>query len=1040
MPCPSDEQLRNLLADRLAGPEAEAIESHIEACAPCQRALESMTSTDGIGEDKPSWLPSDGSSLLSDAAAATWQGESGGDFLRRLENTPPPAAYSVPSTPEAGSASTLTPPGNGGHAREWPVVAGYQILRELGRGGMGVVYLAWQTKLNRHVALKMILAGAHAGQEQLERFRVEAESVARLQHPNIVQIHEVGEQDGRPYFSLEYVDGISLPQKLVGTPQPPREAAEVIHTLALAVHYAHQRGVVHRDLKPANILLQGNLYSESRQRDKETRRQGESAADSVSLPGSTPKITDFGLAKRLDMDSGQTRSGDIIGTPSYMAPEQAAGKTQIIGPVVDVYALGAILYEMLTGRPPFRAETPVETLRQVVGEEPVRPTRLQPKVPRDLETICLQCLQKQPERRYATAAALADDLQRFLRGEPISARPTPWWEVAAKWAKRRPALAGLVAVSILAALSLAVGGLWYNAHLQAALLDAREQRDKAADRFQMAREAVDQFHTKVSESPELKAKGTERLRTQLLETALRFYQRFVQEEGGAEVQAERGRAYYRLAALYGETGRNKEAEDAYQHALQIFRSLAAANPDVPEFQLNLADGYNELHRVYLISARTQEAETALEQALELTKRLAENHPADQKYQRTVGVCYRNLSNLYTQTGRPQLAERAIKEAQTVLERLSGDAPDVQELLAQTYHALGVLYHTTNRRNLAEEPYARALALRKSLVKTRPDCQPDLLRSYRALGTLYIETERYPEAEKIHKEALAICKELAASHPTMPDYQKLLAGTYEELGNVYLETGPYDRAETNYRQALDIQRSLASANPDVLDNTAELGFTCANLGMLMTKVGKRETALKWFDEALEALESVLKKEPRHTDAQHGLGLAYSQRAVIASDLGRYQEVVSNLDRALQLDSEEDKLSLRVRRARALAYLHEYARAVAEANQVAKGGFAGGNAFYDLACLYSVASAAAREDTRMPASERDRLAGEYTRQAIEYLRKAKEAGLFKDQKWIEAVKKDTDFDPIRTGAGFKDVLTELQRQSKTPASSITKPPER
>jgi tRNA A-37 threonylcarbamoyl transferase component Bud32 len=315
-----------------------------------------------------------------------------------------------------------------------PRVPGYEILSELGRGGMGVVYKARQTRLKRLVALKMILAGSHAGDAARGRFQTEAQAIAALQHPNIVQVHEVGEHEGKPFFSLEFCGGGSLERKLRGTPLPPREAAQLVETLARAVHAAHTHQIVHRDLKPANVLL---------------------AEDGA------PKITDFGLAKKLD-EAGQTQSGAIMGTPSYMAPEQAGGKTSDIGPAADVYALGAILYECLTGRPPFKAANVMETLRQVLSDEPVSPRQLQSQTSRDLETICLKCLHKEAGKRYASAAALADDLRRYLNGEPIMARPVSRVERAAKWARRRPMItallflsAGLLALSALVAL---IGG------------------------------------------------------------------------------------------------------------------------------------------------------------------------------------------------------------------------------------------------------------------------------------------------------------------------------------------------------------------------------------------------------------------------------------------------------------------------------------------------------------------------------------------------------------------------------------------------------
>ncbi len=317
-----------------------------------------------------------------------------------------------------------------------PVVPGYEILEELGRGGMGVVYKARQLRLNRLVALKMILAGEYAGTDAVERFLAEAEIVARLRHPNIVQIHAIADFDGRPYVELEYVEGGSLALRLDGTPWPPRAAARLVASLASALAEAHRMGIVHRDLKPANILMTDD---------------------------GTPKITDFGLAKADDKDLGLTKTNSILGSPSYMAPEQAEGGAKNVGPTADIYALGANLYELLTGRPPFVGPTVLATLELVKNAEPVSPRQLQPGVSADLETICLKCLRKEPQRRYESADALAEDLGRYLGGEPILARPTPRWERAWKWVRRRPSTAALIVVSALSILSAAGGGLWYRA-------------------------------------------------------------------------------------------------------------------------------------------------------------------------------------------------------------------------------------------------------------------------------------------------------------------------------------------------------------------------------------------------------------------------------------------------------------------------------------------------------------------------------------------------------------------------------------------------
>jgi mono/diheme cytochrome c family protein len=301
-----------------------------------------------------------------------------------------------------------------------PTVPGHELLEVLDHGGMGIVYKARQVALKRVVAVKTILVGLHAGTQARARFRAEAEAVARLQHPNIVHIYEVGDVEGRPYFSMEFVEGGSLARRLADGPLSPAQAAELLSTLADAVHYAHQRGVIHRDLKPSNVLL----------------------ADGV------PKLADFGLAKRLDGATRHTQSGAILGTPAYMAPEQADGKAREVGPGADVYALGAILYETLTGRPPFVGESLLDTVLQVLNTEPLPPTRRRADVPRSLEAICLKCLAKQAEQRYASAAELSEDLRRFLAGRPVQARRARW-HLGVRWLWRRPVLPVLVLAAAL---------------------------------------------------------------------------------------------------------------------------------------------------------------------------------------------------------------------------------------------------------------------------------------------------------------------------------------------------------------------------------------------------------------------------------------------------------------------------------------------------------------------------------------------------------------------------------------------------------------
>ncbi|MGH7173210.1 MAG: protein kinase domain-containing protein [Gemmataceae bacterium] len=419
--CFSEEQLREFTLGELPE-EAEAeVVAHLEMCPDCENAVRRL---DGLIDP----------------------------VIRSLRH-----ALAVPTT-------TLTLP----HAAPATIdlasdaqprrVAGYEILGELGRGGMSVVYKARQPGPNRLVALKMILSGAHASTEQRTRFLREADAIARLQHVNVVQVYEVGEHEGLPFLSLELLNGGNLEQKCAGLPQPPREAAALVEVLARAVHYAHGQGIVHRDLKPSNILL---------------TEQGE------------PKISDFGLAKQAQVEL--TATGALLGSPPYMAPEQAVGDKRAVGPLTDVYGLGTILYECLTGHPPFQGTTTAETLLQVCSQEPVAPILLQGKTPRDLNTICLKCLSKEPQRRFASAAELADDLRRFLDGRPILARPAGVGERAWRWARRNPSWAVALVLLMLTAVTAVVASV----NLAEALADSKHAHDqtKNAERTARSREA-----------------------------------------------------------------------------------------------------------------------------------------------------------------------------------------------------------------------------------------------------------------------------------------------------------------------------------------------------------------------------------------------------------------------------------------------------------------------------------------------------------------------------------------------------------------------
>jgi serine/threonine protein kinase len=560
------------------------------------------------------------------------------------------------------------------------LIPGYEMVKELGRGGMGVVYLARQSSLNRQVALKMVLAGQHASSSDLARFKTEAEAVAQLQHPHIVQVIETGEHQGTPWFSMEYVSGGSLDKRLQGRPLPPREAARITSMIAEAVAHAHARGVLHRDLKPANILVQDvEAHSSSVDSSVKPVRTVPSKGNTVVLDGiATPtgsgsqtpvtlKVTDFGLAKQLDdgrtLAGTKTQAGTVMGSPSYMAPEQASGDTAALGPTVDVYALGALLYELLTGRPPFRASTAWDTITQVLKDEPVPPTRLMPRLPRDIETICLKCLAKDPKKRYASVSELDADIQRFLRDEPIHARPIAWWERTWKAAKRRPTLAGLivtaiVAVGIIIAL-ISIG----NAKLLEERIAAEDARDKAMvamkkaeaehkkaqKRLEMAVEAVEKLLTRTASESWARRPELQEERKKLLEDAVTFYQAFLEQESDDPLlRREAARVYYRMAGVYLLLGDAKSAAQTLQKTKELQEALCEQFPDIIEYRHDLVKTVNFLGNAEVMQGQYVTSRNMYEKAAKNAEALVQAFPENAEFKITLVRTLLSLYQFYSQ--------------------------------------------------------------------------------------------------------------------------------------------------------------------------------------------------------------------------------------------------------------------------------------------------------------------------------------------------------------------------------------------------------
>jgi len=464
---PDDETLLALSLGQLTEAELADVSAHLGDCLVCCNRIDQLATDDCL----LARLQQDAASRKKELVTPA-QRRLAVRALRRSNE-----ASSATRTPDPEAVRVILPA---------PLQVGdYDILVEVGRGGMGVVYKCWHRGLRRLAALKMVLAGEFASPTQELRFRLEAELAARVQHPNIVQVYEIGSYEGRPFLVLEWIEGGSLANRLDGQPWPPSEAAALIETLARAIDVAHGEGVVHRDLKPGNVLLAPlrNPKSETRKPKEDGGAPGSDFRFRIS--DFLPKITDFGLAKMLESDRGQTESRMLLGTPSYAAPEQMDGNSKAVGPPADVYALGVILYEVLTGRPPFKGFTVLETVQQVIHQEPVPPRLLNQAIPRDLEVICLKCLEKKPAQRYPSAAGLAEDLRRWQNHEPIRARPPSLFGRAVRWCRRHP---GVTAVVVVMALGLA-GVFWQWRVAESQRQAAVTASELAEERRVMAEEA-----------------------------------------------------------------------------------------------------------------------------------------------------------------------------------------------------------------------------------------------------------------------------------------------------------------------------------------------------------------------------------------------------------------------------------------------------------------------------------------------------------------------------------------------------------------------
>lgn len=760
----------------------------------------------------------------------------------------------------------------------------YEIIREVGRGGMGVVYEARQLSLNRLVALKVLPFAAMLDERQIARFRTEAQAAAQLHHPNIVPVHAVGQERGVHYFAMQFIAGQSLEHAIdelrgYAMPTDPtisysRASAAVkvaererdtaidsafstrvsthsrtyCHSVARlmlqaadAVDHAHQLGVIHRDVKPSNLLLDrsGKLW-----------------------------ITDFGLA-RIQSDSGVTISGDIVGTIRYMSPEQAAGNSALVDARTDVYALGATLYELLTLRPAHVGNGREEILRQIEAIEPASPRSLNPAVPFDLETITLRALAKARDERYPTARALAEDLRRFLNGEPTEARrPTPI-DRAAKWALRHRKIVALAAtflvvltcVSATSALMIAQG----EQRTKDALAASEANRRRAEEHYQQARQVVDRFGGIANELSRLP--GAEPLRRTLLNDTLEYYRQFVARAAGDEkLAAEMAGAYHKAAVIAEAIGDRQDALEFCDRSLRLFAELTAKSPDDETLQARQANAYNSLGLLLGATGKSQKALEAYARAIQLQQSIADRRPGAAQPEQSLAETYSNLGLLQGQLGDKNAARKSLAAAIRLFKQLLEEEPrdvDLRHTLAIGYNNLSFVDRGDDW-NDSEISCRRAIALLDELVaenSSRLAFRSDLALCQNNLGSILGHREDWEAACESYRKAIELQRQLTRQAGAVVLYRRDLAVSLNNLAQAQQALGNLDAAIKSFAAAEEIALQLADDYPHEITFHSFAGVVLNNRASALETSGKAAEAIAVYEAAIEHQRSAFDEAPQ-----------------------------------------------------------------------------------------------------------------------------------------------------------------------------------
>ena len=835
------------------------------------------------------------------------------DYLPRLPNHFEVIRAVLPSVAETpsfnvGGLTTIPHLDNESVEGELPngSAGRFRVIASHARGGLGEVFRAEDLELCREVALKEIQDQYADDSSSRRRFAKEAQLTGQLEHPGIVPVYSLAAHpDGRPFYAMRFIRGESLKDAIAAyhakRAEDPDAATLVIRQLLSrftqvcnAIAYAHSRRVIHRDIKPANVML--GEFGETLVVDWGLAKPlGQSGEDNIR-DAATPTSSD------------ETQAGVVLGTPAYMSPEQARGEIDRVGPASDVFSLGATLFHLLTGRPAV-TDQDIEALRKrVASGEFDRPRRVGPWIPKSLEAICLKAMDPKAEVRYSTAKELAEDVERYLADERVSAYRESARERAGRWLRKHPAIASAAtAALVLVALGAGLAAVQQNSHARTLAI----QTEKAEAREDMAIDAVKRFRDAVAEDKVLKdSPSLHNLRRSLLQEPLRFFRLLreeLQSDDGSRPEAlERlANASWDLGELTELIGDKQDALGAYQESLVISDRLALENPKVTEFRSNLALSHNNIGNMLSETGKPDEALAAYRRALEIRERLARENPMVTKFRADLAGSHNNIGILHSETGKPDEALAAYERALEILDQLARESPEVTEVrrdLAAIHNSIGSLLDETGKPDEALTAYQRALEIRERLARENPmvtAIQSELASSHGGIGSLLSETGKPDEALAAYRRALEIRERLARANPTVTEVQSDLASSHNSLGVLLSKTGKPDEALAAYHRALEIRERLARENPTVTTFLKDLAGSHNNIGLLLSDAGKPEEALAAYQRGLEIQERLARGHPTITKFLKDLAGSYNNIGLLLGDTDKPDGALAAYRRALEI---------------------------------------------------------------------------------------------------------------------------------------------